>query len=522
MTHQRKYLTKWLALIAMGLISIGLLIRWLGSRTNESSVQPTRNHELQSRVQLAIEHASPAVVAIANGSGSIISADGLILSQSHVTHDGRSDGDKVKVVLADGTAMTATLVAHTTTFPDVSLSKIDGSGPFPYLKLTKRSVQLGDYVIKLGHPSSWHPVRGLVARLGRIVSTEPGSLVSDCLTMGGDSGGPFVDLDGELIGMIEGSVGLLPGNSVHYELHSAVAASRLSRLAPVDRTGRIKVATGPHAFTITPVVELASIVNRLKTEGSYSSPRVGSIPEVVARSGHWPPSVVSDNVLPYCDWMNGSRHSHRIAGRVGGPASMMTQYLTEIAHEGKRQCLGVFVDDQHVVARASLLPRDFTAFKAHLSQAKEPIELKLVSINESLDLALLKGTAQKFAATIDWADESPGTGAVLIARGIESERSMIGIVSVGLRRSDKMQRQSLAIGGLYDAASLPDGEFPSYLDTDIHLYVDELGIPVVDIEGKCVGIAIRASHIGTRLIPAKEITKWLTFAATGGTEQVRR
>lgn len=520
MTHQRKYLTKRLALIAMGLISIGLLIRWIGSRTNESSVQPTRNHELQSRVQLAIEHASPAVVAIANGSGAIISADGLILSRSHVTHDGRSDGDKVKVVLADGTATTATLVAHNTT-ADVSLSKIDGSGPFPYLKLTKRSVQLGDYVIKLGHPARWHPVRGLVARLARIVSTEPGSLVSDCLAIGGDSGGPFVDLDGELIGMIGSSVGLLPGNTVHHELHSAVAASRLSRLSPVDSTKRIKRATGPHPFTITPVVELASIVNRLKNEGSYSSPRARSIPDVVARSGHWPQSVVSNKVLPYCDWMNGSRHAHRIAGRIGGPASLINGRLTEIAHGGKRQCLGFFVDDQHVVARASMLPKVSTALKAHLSQEKEPIELKLVSINESLDLALLKGTAQTFAATIDWADESPGTGAVLIAREIESERSMIGIVSVGLRRSDNLQRQSLETGALYDAATLPDGEFPSYLDTDIHLYVDELGIPVVDIEGKCVGIAIRASHIGTRLIPAKAITKWLTFATTGGTEPVR-
>jgi hypothetical protein len=84
----------------------------------------------------------------------------------------------------------------------------------------------------------------------------------------------------------------------------------------------------------------------------------------------------------------------------------------------------------------------------------------------------------------------------------------IGIVAVGLRTPDSVLVSS-GQKGFYDSNFEPDAAFSNYFDTDLHLYVHETGQPVFDVNGRCAGIAIRSSHIGARVIPAKAVQAWV-------------
>lgn len=110
--------------------------------TNVSSLRT-----LDAQVREATRKALPAVVAISSlkgGSGVIISEDGLVLSQAHVTH-GRAGigfdpqnlaqpGSKTTVILHDGAQREAVLLGADMEY-DLSLIKIVPPGPYGYTPL---------------------------------------------------------------------------------------------------------------------------------------------------------------------------------------------------------------------------------------------------------------------------------------------------------------------------------------------------------------------------------------------------
>ena len=53
----------------------------------------------------------------------------------------------------------------------------------------------------IGHPGGIDKDRGLVTRIGRIVSKNDRVIRTDCTLVGGDSGGPLFDMNGQLIGI---------------------------------------------------------------------------------------------------------------------------------------------------------------------------------------------------------------------------------------------------------------------------------------------------------------------------------
>jgi len=113
-------------------------------------------------------------------------------------------GEKTSVVLADGRKVRAELLGAATSH-DLSLLRISDQGPFPFAELkADLKLEVGGWILKLGHPGHYRSCRPAMVRLGRIsVSSEKG-FVSDCLINGGDSGGPFFDLDGRLAGLVLG------------------------------------------------------------------------------------------------------------------------------------------------------------------------------------------------------------------------------------------------------------------------------------------------------------------------------
>ena len=494
--------------IALLLIaSVGLIagaVSW--GRSPQIASRPTNTSGLQQRVRSAIERASPAVVSIGNATGTIISPDGLVLSQAHVTHEGRNDGDQVDVFFSDGKKTTATLIARISS-ADVSLAKINGGGPFAFLQLTNRAVALGDYVIKLGHPQGYQADRGLVARLGRVICTEPGHHVTDCLLQGGDSGGPFVDLDGELVGMVDSSVGLLPGEDVPYELSAALEDSRLLRFSNASGPKRGRTLLSNIPMSLTPVAELRPYLQAMQ-KGKVNEPITKHrIPDPIARVGQWPNEPGPSLTLPRCDWMDGSRHIHKLIGRTGTRIDGLRQQLIEIVVNDEQRCMGFMIEDGLIVTRASTLPDEFKLF-ARSGVVKE-ITGEVLAISKSLDLALIRTEPSGLANYGPAVEASPIVGTLVFVPQMQPSSARMGIVSVAERKLASLGSSETKIPALYDyefAARL--NEFPVFLDTDIHLLQNESGSPVADTEGRLIGIAVRTTLIGTRVIPADEVLKW--------------
>src|SRR5689334_23116891 len=148
------------------------------------------------------------------GSGFIFSSDGLIFTNCHVVEG----AEKIMVSVLNENEIEATLIGKD---PDTDLAilKIYGQA-YSVAKLGDASqLQIGQFIIAIGNPYGYqHTVTtGVVSALGRTLQTQSGRLVdnviqSDAALNPGNSGGPMITTDGEVIGvntaMIQGAQGL--------------------------------------------------------------------------------------------------------------------------------------------------------------------------------------------------------------------------------------------------------------------------------------------------------------------------
>ena len=154
--------------------------------------------EIQTEIRSVLPRVLPSVVSVEGGSGVIVTSDGVILTASHVTEKA---GRIVDVRFSDGRVVTATTLG-TNYNTDTAALKINSPGPWPHLSLTDSAVvQAGDWCLALGYPLSFPRGQPAATRVGRILSIDENQIVTDCPIMGGDSGGPLLNLRGNLIGI---------------------------------------------------------------------------------------------------------------------------------------------------------------------------------------------------------------------------------------------------------------------------------------------------------------------------------
>lgn len=149
-----------------------------------------------------------------SGSGFVFSSDGLVFTNYHVI----IGADKIMVSLLNENEIEGFLLGKD---PDTDLAilKIYTEG-YSVAKLGDASdLKIGQFVIAIGNPYGYqHTVTtGVVSALGRTLQTQSGRLVdnviqSDAALNPGNSGGPMINTDGEVIGVntaiIQGAQGL--------------------------------------------------------------------------------------------------------------------------------------------------------------------------------------------------------------------------------------------------------------------------------------------------------------------------
>ncbi len=141
------------------------------------------------------------------GSGFVISEDGLILTNNHVV----DDADKVTVTLSDDTEYAATVLGSDPR-TDVALVRIDADVKLPVAKLgSSEAVEVGDWVVAIGNPFGLdHSVStGILSGKGRRIGAGPydAFLQTDASINPGNSGGPLFNLKGEVVGINTAIIG---------------------------------------------------------------------------------------------------------------------------------------------------------------------------------------------------------------------------------------------------------------------------------------------------------------------------
>lgn len=181
------------------------LFFWADARGLESGAASVGELlKIQAQVQSTLDKVLSAVVAVQSNdgaaSGVIVSADGLVMTATHVTGE---PGRKVVIRLADGRPMHCrTLGVDKST--DAALMRIESDRKnWPHVPLCRdlRVARPGAWCFALGHPGGYDPARGPVLRVGRVLKQTANALQTDCVLMGGDSGGPLFSVNGEVIGI---------------------------------------------------------------------------------------------------------------------------------------------------------------------------------------------------------------------------------------------------------------------------------------------------------------------------------
>lgn len=198
------------------------------------------------------------------GSGVIISADGLVLTNHHVVANMR----QLDVRMSNGRQFVAEDIKSDPS-SDLAIVRIKSDTPFPFANLgDSDQLHVGDWVLAIGSPFNLESSvsAGIISRTERRreISQEVNGLFlqTDAAINPGNSGGPLLDLDGNVIGIntaissrsggfqgVGFAIPITRANWIRKELEEFGKVRRAkigvrAKAVPVDEADRLKLAPG--------------------------------------------------------------------------------------------------------------------------------------------------------------------------------------------------------------------------------------------------------------------------------------
>ncbi|MBI2757643.1 MAG: trypsin-like peptidase domain-containing protein [Chloroflexi bacterium] len=192
------------------------------SNTSSAQTFTLNTTDIQTSITQAVQKAGPAVVTVVgtipgqttffgttgdqtvSGSGIFMSDQGYVLTNNHVVEGAQN----LNIILSDGTQEKAVIVG-TDPYSDIAVLKADGKIPAVAALGNSDLLQPGESVIAIGSPLGDFKntvTVGVVSATGRSLDTGKGYQIegliqTDAAINQGNSGGPLVDLAGEVIGV---------------------------------------------------------------------------------------------------------------------------------------------------------------------------------------------------------------------------------------------------------------------------------------------------------------------------------
>ncbi|HVW93479.1 MAG TPA: Do family serine endopeptidase [Devosia sp.] len=135
------------------------------------------------------------------GSGFIVRADGLVVTNNHVI----SGADDIEVYLTDGTRLPARVIGSDSK-TDLAVLKVDARRSLPFVEFDDSDkAQVGDWVMAIGNPFGLGGTvtLGIVSARNRDIQSGPydSFIQTDASINQGNSGGPLFDMNGKVVGI---------------------------------------------------------------------------------------------------------------------------------------------------------------------------------------------------------------------------------------------------------------------------------------------------------------------------------
>ncbi len=210
------------------------------SQKGAADVHEEQRHRHSTEARRVISDSIPAYVFVGGGSGAIISADGYVITNHHVaggskrwrlrTPDGRSHIAE-RVGSAPGT--------------DLALLKIRDARDLPHLPLgDSDALAPGETVFAVGNPFGMGSLdgkptvtMGVVGATGVHRARVVDAIITDAPVNPGNSGGPLINLHGELVG-VNGQISSRFGIRANAGTGYAISSNQIRRLLEALKTAR--------------------------------------------------------------------------------------------------------------------------------------------------------------------------------------------------------------------------------------------------------------------------------------------
>src|SRR5688572_29471034 len=267
------------------------------------------------------------------GSGFIISQDGYILTNAHVV----AGSSEVTVRMADAKREFKAKVVGADERTDVALLKVDQSG-LPVARLGKSSdLQPGQWVAAIGSPFGFANTitAGIVSATERALPAETylPFIQTDVAVNPGNSGGPLLNLDGEVVGinsMIYSRTGGYMGVSFAIPIEAALDVSKQLREHGKVTRGRLGIGIQPVTKELAQSFKLDSTNGVVVVQVEPGSP--------AEKAG----LQVGDVILSY----NGKKIDEgNLLPRLVGNTKPGAQAKLEVSRKGERRNLAATIGE---------------------------------------------------------------------------------------------------------------------------------------------------------------------------------